>query len=78
MDAREPPEAPADDTRREFLANARKIAVAAPAAALLLAASSVPDKANAQVTSGGTPAGGAGAVLVFAGAAAVWHKLRQR
>lgn len=73
-------ELPASEARREFLANTKNIAVTAPAAALLLAASSIPNAANAQATSGRVESagGGVGAVLVFAGAAAAWHKMRER
>lgn len=66
-----------EEARRNFLANAGKAAVAAPAAALLLAASSVPNAANAAPGSGSIPHGGGDAALVaFLGAAAAWHKLR--
>ena len=70
---------PAEEARRAFLATAGKATAAAPAAALLLAASAIPDKAHAQLTSGSLPAGGGlGALLVFGGAAAAWHALRQQ
>jgi hypothetical protein len=77
LEPKEPAQTQSDEARREFLANAGKVAVAAPAAALLFAASSIPNKANAQLTSGGTPAGGGEAALVtFVAAAAAWHKFR--
>jgi hypothetical protein len=75
---------PVDEERRAFLQTAGKTAIVAPAAALLLAASTMPDKAHAQVTSGsgsggdGNPAGGGiGALAVFLSAAAVWHRSRK-
>ena len=72
------PNTPSDGERRNFLANAGKAAAVAPAAALLLAASSVPNKANAAVTSSMSHGGGDGALIAFVGAAAAWHKLRNR
>jgi hypothetical protein len=45
---------PTDDSRREFLNRAGKVAVTAPAAALLLAAST--RASQAQTASGHTPA----------------------
>jgi len=68
-----------EEARRHFLANAGKVAVVAPAAALLLAASSVPSAAQAVPSSGNIPHGGGDAALVaFLGAAAGWHALRGR
>jgi hypothetical protein len=67
-----------DNDRRAFLARAGKTAVTAPAAALLLAASSIPNKAHAQASSGISRGGGEGALLVFLAAAARWHWVRNR
>ena len=79
MNTEEPAQTADSEARRNFLATAGKTAAVAPAAALLLAASSVPNKANAQVSSGNTPHGGGDIALVtFLGAAAAWHKLRGR